>query len=91
MNQLLELGDNVYIRALDDMNWVVCRRSTVKDKKSKNFGKESAIVLGHFPSLDYAWQCAVEIVAKKAENFEHLEKLVLSFTETKRAFINYKK
>lgn len=57
--------DDKYFITADDKNYVLQEKSTVKNTKSKNFGKETYKVIGYFGKIEGLFKFLLDLKIKK--------------------------
>ena len=81
----LEYGYRIY--NADDINIVLAKTNTVKDPKSKNYGKQIEKRIGYFGKLEHALTRYVDEVEKSDAVMigGSLDKILLALDEIKQA------
>lgn len=60
MKKKMIINDKYSLEAVDSLNVILYEHGTVKDKKSKNFGKETKTPVGYFPNVEKALNFLVD-------------------------------
>ena len=75
-----QLNNKWYIRSLDERNWIIAQTITPTRKSSSHTTqqerKDYERVFGYYPTLQWAKEGAVELIAKESETIEELERAV---------------
>lgn len=56
-----------YIIQTDALNYTLQEKSTVQDKESKNFGKETIINIGYYPNFEQIVKKILDLKIKQSE------------------------